>query len=333
MKKISTILSALIMIIFCFGISSCGKGDTDENTSLKATTLGIGGGGRLFNPTISPFDENTMVVIPDMGGIYISNNTGVDWTRTNLQGLVQKAYFDPNREGVLYAGGVGLYRSTDNGKNFKIIFPKEEEIIERRNCDETTMQYLFTTTDYPTYKLVKDILVNPNDSNNIFVLMYYGAEGTVFESKDNGKSFSEIFTYTKKKSYGIWDSFDKLLYQKESDTLYYSIEEGVFMFDRDFKECKQVYKSETEIVDIDYFQENEKTYFTFIEKDNQLEKFETKVFYTTDFIIDNMIDISSKIITGLQDTFDANGYVGVTYKWKFEYIVANSLSNIYITQN
>ncbi|MDE7439759.1 MAG: hypothetical protein K2N23_04555, partial [Clostridia bacterium] len=77
----------------------------------------------LFNPSISPFDENTMVVLPDMGGMYISHNAGVDWTRKNLQGLVLKAYFDPNREGVVYAGGVGLYKSTDNGDTFKLIFP------------------------------------------------------------------------------------------------------------------------------------------------------------------------------------------------------------------
>ncbi|MDE6614491.1 MAG: hypothetical protein K2K24_03175, partial [Clostridia bacterium] len=137
--------------------------------SLKATSLGIGGGGMLFAPSISPFDENTMIVIPDMGGIYVSHNAGVDWKRKNLQGVVQKTYFDPNREGVVYAGGTGLYRSTDNGDTFNLIFPKEEEIIERRNSDETNMQYLFTNSNYPTYRQVKDILVNPNDSNNIFV--------------------------------------------------------------------------------------------------------------------------------------------------------------------
>ena len=35
----------------------------------------------------------------------------------------------------------------------------------------------------------------------------------------------------------------------------------------------------------------------------------------------------------MQNTFDASGYTGVTYKWKFEYIAANSVNNIYVTQN
>lgn len=339
-KKHGVLLTALIVILICILVIAAifiYKIINDENhrthNSLQATVLGIGGGGALFDPIISPFDENTMIVVPDMGGIYVSHNTGIDWKRKNLQGTVQKAYFDPSKEGVVYAGGTGLYRSTDNGDTFKLIFPKEEDIIERRNSDEVRMQYLFTSTDYPTYKQVKDILVNPNDSNNIFVLMYYGKEGIVFESKNNGKDFEKIFSYTKKNSNSnLWQDYNKLLYQKERDDLYYSVEEGIFKFDRNEGKCKQVYNSELGIVNMTYFQENGKTYFVVIENTKGLEKFDTKVFYTTDFTPENTVDISSKIVTGLQDTFNAGGFVGVTYNWKFEYIVANSVNNIYITQ-
>ena len=213
-------ITAVTALACVFGISGC-KPQADPSPSLKATTIGIGGGGMLLAPSISPFDENTMTVIPDMGGIYVSHNAGVDWSRKNLQGLVQKACFDPNREGVVYAGGTGLYRSTDNGDTFELIFPKEEEIIERRNSDEVSLQYLFTNSNYPTYKQVKDILVNPNDSNNIFVLTYYGREGIVFESKNNGERFEEIFSYTKKNSNSnLWQDHNMLMYQKETDTLY-----------------------------------------------------------------------------------------------------------------
>lgn len=331
------ILCALIAVAFCFGLTACSKDSAkydDMSASLKATSLGIGGGGMLFEPTISPFDENTMIVIPDMGGLYVSHNAGIDWERKNLQGATIKAYFDPNREGVVYAGGTGLYRSTDSGNTFNLIFPKEEEIIERRNSDETSMQYLLTNTNYPNDKQVKDILVNPNDSDNIFVLLYYGKKGIVFESKDNGESFEEIFSYTKQNSKGnLWQDYNKLLYQKETDTLYYSVEEGIFAFSRSEGSCTQVYNSDLGIVNMAYFYEDGKTYFTVIEKTTTLEKFDTQVFYTTDFTPQNTVDISSKIVTGLQDTFDANGYTGITYRWKFEYIAANSVNNIYVTQN
>ena len=332
MKKIFIYLLTVISAIACVLGTGC-KIKAAYPPELKATVLGIGGGGLLFEPTISPFDENTMTVIPDMGGIYVSHNAGVDWKRKNLQGVVQKAFFDPNRKGVVYAGGTGLYRSTDNGDTFNLIFPKEEEIIERRNSDEVSMQYLFTTANYPTYKQVKDILVNPNDSDNIFVLMYYGKEGIVFESKDNGESFEQIFSYTKKNSKSdLWQDFNKLLYQKETDTLLYSIEEGVFKFDRKEGKCSQVYNSDLGLVNIAYFQENGKTSFIVIEN-AKLEKFDTRVFHTTDFTPQNIEDWSSKIINGLQDTFNAGDYKGVTYKWKFEYIAANSVDNVYITQN
>lgn len=334
MKRFVVCVLAVISAFVCiFGISGCNQ-RAPYAPSLKAATLGIGGGGMLLDPSISPFDKDTMIVIPDMGGIYVSHDAGVNWTRKNLQGLVQKAHFDPNREGVVYAGGTGLYRSTDNGDSFDLIFPKEEEIIERRNSDEVSMQYLFTHSNYPTYKQVKDILVNPNDSDNIFVLMYYGKEGIVFESKNNGKSFEEIFSYTKQNSKSdLWQDYNKLFYRKEADSLYYSVEEGIYRFDRNEGKCNQVYSSESGIVNAAYFQENGKTYFAVIESTDQLEKFDTRVFYTTDFTSENTVDISSKIVSGLQDTFDSGKYTGVTYKWRFEYIAANSVNNIYVTQN
>lgn len=330
---ISAVVGVIIGVIFKKGPNN-ENGSDKASAELKATTLGIGGGGLLCNPAISPFDGNTMAVIPDMGGIYISHNAGLDWTRKNLHGLTVKAYFDPNREGVVYAGGSGLYRSTDNGNTFRLVFPKEEEILERRNSDETTMQYLFNNSNYPTYKQVKDILVNPNDSDNIFVLTYYGKEGIVFESKNNGKSFEEIFSYTKESSSNgsILFDFNMLLYQKETDTLYYMIEEGIYKYDRNKGNCNCVYRSDSKIVNATYFFENGKTYFAVIENVSRWEKFDTRVFYTTDFTPENTVDITRNIVNGLQDTFDAGGYTGVTYNWKFEYIAANSINNIYVTQ-
>ena len=141
------------------------------------------------------------------------------------------------------------------------------------------MQYLLTNTNYPNDKQVKDILVNPNDSDNIFVLSYYGKQGIVFESKNNGESFEEIFSYTKQNSKSnLWQDYNKLLYQKETDTLYYSVEEGIFAFDRNEGKCKQVYNSEQGIVNMVYFQENGKTYFTVIEKQQGLKSSIPKYF-------------------------------------------------------
>ena len=348
MKKLKTktllgIIIAFLCLLVIGGVIigiMMKKAPSDEGGSdltpsgLKAETLGIGGGGLLCNPVISPFDGNTMAVIPDMGGIYLSHNAGADWARKNLQGLAVKACFDPNREGVVYAGGSGLYKSADNGDTFRLIFPKEEEIVERRNSDETTMQYLFNRSNYPTYKQVKDILVNPNDSDHIFVLTYYGKEGTVFESKNNGESFEEIFSYTKKRSSNgnILFDYNMLLYQRETDTLYFSIEEGIFRYDGEEGNYSQVYRSEYGIVNATYFFENGRTYFAVIENVDQWEKFDTRVFHTTDFTPEHTVDITRKIVDGLQDTFDAGGYKGVTYNWKFEYIAANSVNNVYVTQ-
>lgn len=100
---ISIVMILTFMLIIIIPIHA--KDNNEISSSLKATTLGIGGGGMLFDPSISPIDENTMIVLPDMGGMNVSHNAGVDWKRNNVRGIVQKAYFDPNRKGVVYAGG------------------------------------------------------------------------------------------------------------------------------------------------------------------------------------------------------------------------------------
>ncbi len=76
-----------------------------------------------------------------MGGIYISHNQGIKWERKNLYGTVISASYDPNREGVIYAGGSGLYRSNDNGNTFELIFPKKDDIIARLTHNENGLQY------------------------------------------------------------------------------------------------------------------------------------------------------------------------------------------------
>lgn len=130
----------------------------------------------------------------------------------------------------------------------------------------------------------------------------------LYRSTDNGKSFEEIFSYTKKNSDSrLWFDYNMLLYQKETDALYYSVKEGIFVFDRNDGKCNQAYNSGSGIVNMAYFQENGKTYFIVIENTDQMEKFATKVFYTTDFTTETTVDISSKIVTGLQDALDAGG--------------------------
>src|SRR6266566_6004787 len=47
--------------------------------------IGPGGGGAMFNPTISPHDANTVLVSCDMTGSYITHDGGQSWRMFNLR--------------------------------------------------------------------------------------------------------------------------------------------------------------------------------------------------------------------------------------------------------
>lgn len=340
MKKFKIIVLAVVTAILCaFGISGCNikaADDKPDASSLKATSLGIGGGGAVFTPKISPFNANDMAVTVDMGGVYISHNTGEKWNRRNLNGQVLTAYFDPTRENVVYAGGSGLYRSLDNGDNFELFFPHKNDLKASLNNAENNMRYLYSHSGiYPTDKVVKDVLVNPENSDNVFVLMFSGGgsglDGSIFETRDNGETFGEIISYTKTNRYStnILYELNKLLYQKESNSLYFATSEGVYKCDSAAKTAEKVYSSQEGIVDIVTTFENGKTQFIVVENCSRIAGCKTRVFYTSNF--NDIVDITQNIVAGLPRTV-TSGDKQTEYNWSFSYLDATSTENIYLSQ-
>src|ERR1044072_9178814 len=72
--------------------------------------LGPGGGGAMFNPTISPHDTNTVPISCDMTGSYITHDAGKSWRMFNLRGVVDFFVFDPKDPKTMYAHATGLWR-------------------------------------------------------------------------------------------------------------------------------------------------------------------------------------------------------------------------------
>jgi len=90
--------------------------------------VGPGGGGAMFNPTVSPHDPNTVLVSCDMTGSYITHDGGQSWRMFNLRGVVQFFVFDPLNPKVMYAQATGLWRSTDAGETWNLIYPRPAAI-------------------------------------------------------------------------------------------------------------------------------------------------------------------------------------------------------------
>jgi len=92
--------------------------------------LGPGGGGAMFHPMISPHDPNTALVACDMSGGYVTHDGGKSWRMFNLRGVINFFAFDPVNSKTLYAGTRALWRSTDDGETWNLVWPKAESIRE-----------------------------------------------------------------------------------------------------------------------------------------------------------------------------------------------------------
>jgi len=151
--------------------------------------IGPGGGGAMFNPTISPHDPNTVLISCDMTGSYITHDGGRTWRMFNLRGVVNFFVFDPLDPKMMYAHATGLWRSTDGGERWNLVYPSPSAVkAVKMNSDHSDEQIL---ADPDPLSTIAALAV---DSSNSQVL--YAAAGTtqspsLFVSRNDGKSWQK----------------------------------------------------------------------------------------------------------------------------------------------
>ncbi|OGS19974.1 MAG: hypothetical protein A2252_01635 [Elusimicrobia bacterium RIFOXYA2_FULL_39_19] len=186
-------------------------------------TMGPGGGGSTYIPTISSHSNDILTVSCDMGAYYITENGGKNWEMINLHSHVYLSVFDPIEPKVVYAGSDALYRSDDLGKTWKTVLSKEKladamplmlaidpennnvlflavgkrEVIE----DENVFGELLISTDkgikwtkigdgLPVGSSIGGIYIDRN-SDASKRIVYIGTTKGVYVSADNGMSFAQ----------------------------------------------------------------------------------------------------------------------------------------------
>ena len=97
----------------------------------------------MFHPTIDPRDLNEVLVACDMTGSYMSHDGGHTWRMFNLRGTVRFFAFDPQRPRVIYAATKALWRSTDDGESWNLVWPKPSTVngvgMNSDHADETIL--------------------------------------------------------------------------------------------------------------------------------------------------------------------------------------------------
>ncbi len=150
--------------------------------------LGPGGGGAMFNPTVSPHDRNTVLVSCDMTGGYITHNAGKSWRMFNLRGTARFVVFDPIDPMTIYAEVTGLWRSTDGGEMWCLLYPQVAAIqVIQMNSDHADERILANPDPLGQ---ITALAVDPSDSKLLYASAVHSEQAALFVSRDRGESWN-----------------------------------------------------------------------------------------------------------------------------------------------
>lgn len=149
--------------------------------------LGPGGGGAMFNPIISPHDAKTVLVSCDMTGSYITHDGGRTWRMFNLRGVVNFFVFDPLDPRTIYAHATGLWRSTDGGERWDLVYPSPSAVKGMKMSSDHADEQILADPD-PLGEIAA-LAVDPSDSKTLYAAAGTKASPALFVSRDDGKSW------------------------------------------------------------------------------------------------------------------------------------------------
>ncbi len=172
---------------------SAGRPEAPPRTGSRWTRVGIGGGGAMFLPTVSPHDPDTVVVTCDMTGCYLTHDAGVSWRNFNLRGKAYDVSFDPHDERTVYVatGSAGLWRSADHGESWECLYPDPDRIEDIVHPDDHAgTEYVLT--DGSRSGAVTTLAVDERTAGALY-LGEQTDDGTILHgSADGGRSWRQL---------------------------------------------------------------------------------------------------------------------------------------------
>jgi photosystem II stability/assembly factor-like uncharacterized protein len=154
--------------------------------------IGPGGGGAMFNPTISPHDPNTVLISCDMTGSYITHDGGHTWRMFNLRGVVDFFVFDPLDAKTMYAHATGLWRSTDGGEQWNLIYPSPSAVKGVKMDSDHSDELILADPD--PLSTIAALAVDPSNSRVLYAAAGTKESPALFISRDYGKSWQQQAT-------------------------------------------------------------------------------------------------------------------------------------------
>jgi photosystem II stability/assembly factor-like uncharacterized protein len=174
-----------IVIISCHRVKE--KPIHQKNPNGRNDTWGFtgsGGGGAMFWPAVSPHDPDYAYVACDMTGSFVTYNGGKSWRMFSLRGPVKYFVFDPVDPNVSYAKSIALFKSTDQGNTWNIIYPVPSEINGIVSKGDHAEERIITNDS--TIRNVMALAVDPDNSMILHAVISTNNAPGYYTSHDQG---------------------------------------------------------------------------------------------------------------------------------------------------
>ena len=235
MKKISLqkpkqLVSRNLIQSILFGILITGCNSVKENPCQLSNPngrndawgfTGYGGGGAMFYPAVSPHNSDYAYVACDMTGSFVTTNGGKSWRMFSLRGPVKYFVFDPSDSNIVYAKSIALFKSTDHGNTWNILYPAPDEINGIVAKGDHAEERVITKDS--TQRNVQALAVDPDNSLKLYAAISVNNAVGYYSSDNQGLSWKK----EKDLDHSVKNIFIKPSSPGEDRTLYITGEKSV----------------------------------------------------------------------------------------------------------
>ena len=174
-------------------LAGCAIALCSMNLTARASEfriVGPGGGGAMFHPTVSPHDSREVLVACDMTGSYITHDGGKSWRMFSLRSPVHFFAFDPLQSHVLYAATEVLWRSTDDGESWNLVWPAPSTVEGvRMNSDHADETILASANPLGE---ITALAIDPGNSHILTAATVKDGAAAVYVSRDDGRDWERV---------------------------------------------------------------------------------------------------------------------------------------------